>query len=64
MSWERCESGYESGDAGEGKGTSRDAERAAEELGDRLPGFPTPHHDEWPCVPGMCGGGAAHRREP
>jgi hypothetical protein len=44
MSGQRRESGGESGNAGEGKGTSRDAERAAEELGDPLPGLPQQYH--------------------
>jgi hypothetical protein len=60
---QRRESNGESGDAGEGKGTSRDAKWAAEELGDPLPGLPPPHHDAWRCVPGVCGGDAAHHRE-
>ena len=38
MPGQRCESGGESGDAGEGKGTSQDAKWAAEELGDPVTG--------------------------
>ena len=60
---QRRESGGESGDAGKGKGTSRDAKWAAEELGDPLPGLLPPHHEAWRCVPGVCGGDAAHQRE-
>ena len=60
MPGQRCESGGESGNAREGEGASRDAERAAEELGDPLPGLPSPHHDAWRCVPGVRGGDAAH----
>ena len=63
MPGQRRESGGESGNAGKGKGTSPDAERAAEELGDPLPGLPPPHHDARQRVPGMCGGDAAHRQE-
>ena len=57
------ESGGELGVAGEGKGASRDAEWAAEELGDPLTGLPPPHHDAWRRVPVVRGGDAAHRRE-
>ena len=68
MSRERRESGRESGDAGEGKGASRDAKWAAEELGDPLPGLPPPHHPPRDRVPGVRGGDANHhrglRREP
>ena len=63
MPGERRESGGESGDTGEGEGASRDAEQAAEELGNPLPGLPPPHHYAWRCVPGVRGGDAAHRRE-
>jgi len=48
------------GDAGEGQGASRDSKWVAEELGDPLPGLPSPHHDAQRCVPGVCGGDAAH----
>ena len=60
MPGQRRESGGESGNAGEGEGTSRDTERAAEELGDPLPGLPPQHHDARRCVPGVRGGDAAH----
>jgi hypothetical protein len=50
---DKSESGGESDDAGEGEGTSQDAERLAEELGDPLSGLPPPHHDAWRCVPGV-----------
>jgi hypothetical protein len=60
MSGERHESGRESGNAGEGEGASQDAEWAAEDLGDSLPGLPPPHHDSRHCVPGVRGGDAAH----
>ena len=63
MSGERPESGGESGNAGEGEGVSRDAEWAADELGDPIPGVPPPHHDARRCVPGVSGHHAAHRRE-
>ncbi len=63
MSWERRESGGESGDAGEGTGASRDTEWAAEELGDPLPGILTQHYEARQCVPGVRGGDAAHRQE-
>jgi hypothetical protein len=63
MSWERRESGGESGDAGESLGASRDAEWAAEELEDPLSGIPPQHHEARRCVPGVRGGDAAHRRE-
>ena len=60
MPGQRCESGGESGDAGEGKGASQDAEWAAKELGDPLPGLPPPHNDARRCVPGVRCGDAAH----
>ena len=59
----RRQSGRESGDAGEGKGTSQDAERAAEELRDTLTGLLPPHHDAWRCVSGVRCDDAAPRRE-
>ncbi len=40
LSPECGESGGEVGNAGEGEGTSRDAEQAAEKLADPLPGLP------------------------
>ena len=40
---ERGESEGEAGDAGEGEGATQDTERAAEELGDPLPGISPPH---------------------
>ena len=43
VSAERGESEGEAGNAGEGEGAARDTERAAEELGDPLPGIPPPH---------------------
>ena len=43
MSAERGESEGEAGDAWEGEGAAQDTERAAEELGDPLPGIPLPH---------------------
>jgi hypothetical protein len=63
ISGKRRESGGEWGNAGEGEGTSQNAEWAAEELGDPLPGLPPPHHDAQQCVPGVRGGDAAHRRK-
>ena len=39
---------------------SQDAEWAAEDLGDSLPGFLPPHHSAQQCIPGMRGGDAAH----
>ena len=48
---------------GEGKGTSRDAKWAAEELGDPSPGRPSPHLAPRRCVPGVRGHHAAHHRE-
>ena len=63
MPREQRESGGKLGNAGEGKGTSRDAEWAAKDLGDSLPGLPPPYHNARQCVPGMRGGDAAHHRE-
>ena len=60
MPGQQHESGEESGNAGEGKGTSQDAKWVAEDLGDPLPGLPPPYHDAWQCVSGVCGGDAAH----
>jgi hypothetical protein len=55
MSGERRQSSGESGNVGEVEGASRDAERAAEELGDPIPGLPPPHIVSRRCVPGVCG---------
>ena len=65
MSGERCKSGRESGNAGEGEGAPQDAEQAAEDLGDPLPGLLPPHHDARRCVPGVRSGSgdAAYHRE-
>ncbi len=57
MPRERRESGAKSGNAGEGKGASRHAEWAAEDLGDSIPGLPPSHHNARRCVPGVRGGG-------
>ncbi len=53
----------EVGNAGEGEGTSQDAEQAAKKLGDPLPGLLPQHHATRRCVPGMCGGDTAHHQE-
>ncbi len=55
-------SGGDEGDAGEGEGTSQDAEWAAEELGDPLPGLLPPHLNAGQCVLGMRNVDAVHRR--
>jgi hypothetical protein len=47
-------------DTGEVEGTSQDAEQAAEELGDPLPGLLSPHFAAQQCFPGMHSGNAAH----
>ncbi len=39
---------------------SQDAEQVAEELGDTLPGLPSPHLNAQQYVWGMCGVDAAH----
>ena len=57
------ESGGEVGNAGEGEGVSRDAERAGKKLRDSLPGLPTRHHVVWRCFPGVRRGDRAHHRE-
>ena len=53
MPGKRCESGREWSDVAQGEGTSRDAERAAEELEDPLPGLLPTHHNARRCVPGV-----------
>ena len=63
MPRERHESGGKSDNAGEGKGAAQDAKWLAEDLGDSLPGLPTPHHNAQQGVPGVCGGNATHHQE-